>query len=151
MNFVMKAKAFKRVWGKPWDYGYLLKLEQYKIREMCKYFKKSQLTIKWELQVRDLTICDKLIDIILEEDKQYKSWLHSNYSISAENRWQNEGLKFPIYVNVRNYKRFLPQARYDATDMLPFLIENFKISLRQQKALHLYNLIRTYHMQRWWS
>ena len=147
----MKGREFKRIWGKPWDYGFLLKLEQYKIREMCKYFKKSQLVVGWELQVRDLTICDKLIDIILEEDKQYQSWLHSNYNISAKDRWQNKGLKFPIYVNVRNYKRFLPQARYDATDMLPFLIENFKISLRQQKALYLYNKIRAYRMQHWWS
>ena len=147
----MKPKAFKRIWGKPWDYGFLLKLEQYKIREMCKYFKKSQLVVGWELQVRDLTICDKLIDIILEEDKQYQSWLHSNYNISVKDRWQNKGLKFPIYVNVRNYKRFLPQARYDATDMLPFLIENFKISLRQQKALFLYNKIRAYRMQHWWD
>ena len=146
----MKAKAFKRVWGKPWDYGYLLKLEQYKIREMCKYFQKSQLTVGWELQVRDLTICDKLIDIILEEDKQYKSWLDSNYNISAKDRWQNKGLKFPLYVNIKNYKRFLPQVVY-SNDMVPFLVENFKISLRQQKALHLYNLIRTYHMQRWWD
>lgn len=147
----MKGREFKRIWGKPWDYGFLLKLEQYKIREMCKYFKKSQLTVGWELQVRDLTICDKLIDIILEEDKQYQSWLHSNYNISAKDRWQNKGLKFPIYVNVRNYKRFLPQARYDATEMLPFLIENFKISLRQRKALYLYNKIRAYRMERWWD
>lgn len=147
----MKAKAFKRVWGKPWDYGYLLKLEQYKIREMCKYFQKSQLTVGWELQVRDLTICDKLIDIILEEDKHYQSWLHSNYSISAKDRWQNKGLKFPIYVNVRNYKRFLPLANIKEIDNHLFLVENFKISLRQQKALHLYNLIRTYRMQRWWD
>ena len=148
---MMKSRNFKRLWGKPWDYGYLLKLEQYKIREMCRYFKKSQLVVGWELQVRDLTICDKLIDIILEEDKQYQSWLHSNYNISAKDRWQNKGLKFPIYVNVRNYKRFLPQARYDATDMVPFLIENFKISLRQRKALYLYNKIRAYRMEHWWS
>ena len=151
----MKGREFKRIWGKPWDYGFLLKLEQYKIREMCKYFKKSQLVVGWELQVRDLTICDKLIDIILRKlrynIKQYQSWLHSNYNISAKDRWQNKGLKFPIYVNVRNYKRFLPQARYDATDMLPFLIENFKISLRQQKALFLYNKIRAYRMQHWWD
>lgn len=145
----MKPRAFKRVWGKPWDYGYLLKLEQYKIREMRDYFQKSQLVVGWEFQVRDLTICDKLIDIIIEEDKQYQSWLHSNYD--AEDRRKNKGLKFPIYVNVRNYKRFLSQARYDATGMSPFLIEHFKVSLRQQKALYLYNKIRAYRMQNWWD
>ena len=147
----MKGREFKRIWGKPWDYGFLLKLEQYKIREMCKYFQKSQLVVGWELQVRDLTICDKLIDIILEEDKHYKGWLHSNYSISAKDRWQNKGLKFPIYVNVRNYKRFLPQANIKEIDNHLFLVENFKISLRQQKALYLYNKIRAYRMQHWWD
>ena len=147
----MKGREFKRIWGKSWDYGFLLKLEQYKIREMCKYFQKSQLVVGWELQVRDLTICDKLIDIILEEDKHYRSWLHSNYNISAKDRWQNKGLKFPIYVNIKNYKRFLPQANIKEIDNHLFLVENFKISLRQQKALYLYNKIRAYRMQHWWD
>lgn len=148
----MKGREFKRIWGKPWDFGFLLKLEQHKIREMCKYFKKSQLVKGWELQVRDLTICDKLIDIILEEDKQYQSWLHSNYDLDPNKRWTKKGVvKFSVYVNVRNYKRFLPQANIKEIDNHLFLVENFKISLRQQKALYLYNKIRAYRMEHWWD
>ena len=141
----MKPRAFKRIWGKPWDYGYLLKLEQYKIREMCKYFQKSQLTVGWELQVRDLKLCDKLISIVLEEDKYYNSWLHNSYGVIPHKQ-----IPFPTYVNKKNYKRFMPYLDDFKEDNL-VLYNGLLISLREQKALYLYNKIRAYRMQNWWS
>ena len=141
----MKGREFKRVWGKPWDYGFLLKLEQYKIREMCEYFKKSQLTVGWELQVRDLTICDKLISIILEEDRHYRGWLDTCYG--GIKRLQ---IPFTVYVNTKNYKRFMPTVEDFHQDNL-VLHNGMLISLRQQKALFLYNKIRAYRMERWWN
>lgn len=141
----MKGREFKRIWGKPWDSGYLLKLEQYKIREMCKYFKKSQLTVGWELQVRDLTICDKLISIVLEEDKQYKGWLDACYGGAKRTQ-----ILFPVYINTKNYKRFMPMVEDFYQDSL-VLHNGMLISLRQQKALYLYNKIRAYRMQHWWD
>lgn len=143
----MKSRKLRRIWGKPWDFAYLLELEQYKIREMCKYFKKSQLTVGWELQVRDLTICDKLISIVLEEDKEYLGWLRANYGSLGKAKNTN----LSVYVNTRNSKRFLPLANLKEINQRPFLIEHFKISLRQQKALYLYNKIRAYRMERWWD
>ena len=80
----MKGREFKRIWGKPWDYGFLLKLEQYKIREMIAYFKKHHHLSNWNFVVRDMQICDKLISIVLEEDKHYKGWLDANY---GEGKW----------------------------------------------------------------
>ena len=139
----MKGREFKRIWGKPWDYGYLLKLEQYKIREMCKYFKKSQLVVGWELQVRDLTICDKLISIVLEEDKHYKGWLDTCYGGTKRTQ-----IPFPTYVNTKNYKRFMPTVEDFHQNSL-VLHNGMLISLRQQKALYLYNKIRAYRMQHW--
>ena len=141
----MKGRELKRVWGKPWDFGYLLKLEQYKIREMCEYFKKSQLTVGWELQVRDLTICDKLISIILEEDRHYRGWLDTCYG--GIKRLQ---IPFTVYVNTKNYKRFMPTVEDFHQDNL-VLHNGMLISLRQQKALFLYNKIRAYRMERWWN
>ena len=141
----MKGRELKRVWGKPWDYGFLLKLEQYKIREMCKYFKKSQLTVGWKLQVRDLTICDKLISIVLEEDKHYKGWLDTCYGGSKRIQ-----IPFPVYVNTKNYKRFMPMVEDFHQNSL-VLHNGMLISLRQQKALYLYNKIRAYCMERWWD
>lgn len=111
---------------------------------MCKYFKKSQLTVGWELQVRDLTICDKLISIVLEEDKHYKGWLDACYE---SKRIQ---IPFPVYVNTKNYKRFMPTVE-DLHQNNLVLHNGMLISLRQQKALFLYNKIRAYRMQSWWD
>ena len=79
----MKGREFKRIWGKPWDFGFLLKLEQHKIREMIAYFKKHHHLSNWEFVVRDMQICDKLISIVLEEDKDYRGWLNVNYGESG--------------------------------------------------------------------
>ena len=151
----MKGREFKRVWGKPWDYGYLLKLEQYKIREMCEYIKKYHHLSNWEFVVRDMQICDRLISIVLEEDKHYKGWLDANY---GEGKWcynkeKVKYVRFRIKVNTKNSKRFFPLANFNDPTVLQnsHLEDSAKISLRQQKALHLYNKIRAYRMQSWWD
>jgi len=59
---------------------------------------------------------------------------------------------FPKYVNVRNEKRF-----FRSTPIKDALLEGKRTSailsipeLRQQKALHLYHLIREYKLFEWW-
>lgn len=139
----MKARDFKRIWGHNWDFAYLLKLERRKIRDMARDFTKWRHHVGWEKTVREMNLCVQLIDIILEDDKYYKSWLEANYGIKGK------FTKFPIYVNVKNYKRFFKQV-----DTLPdndVLYEHFKIELRKVKALHLYNKIRSYKMLSWWD
>lgn len=140
----MKARAFKRIWGKPWDYGYLLKLEQHKIREMRDYIQKYHTHLRWENQVREMTICIKLIDIILEEDIYYKSWLHNCYGSIP-----HKDLPFPVYINVRNYKRFIPTL--DIQKYNESLLPNLHSNIRKEKAMYLYNKIRAYRMQSWWD
>lgn len=152
----MKGRELKRVWGKPWDYGFLLKLEQYKIREMIAYFKKHHHLSNWEFVVRDMQICDRLISIVLEEDKDYRGWLDANY---GEGKWcyskrnNFNYVRFHIKVNTKNSKRFFPLANFNDPIVLqnPHLKDSAKISLRQQKALYLYNKIRAYRMQHWWD
>ena len=141
----MKGREFKRVWGKPWDSWYLLKLEQYKIREMITYFKKHHHLSNWKFVVRDMQICDKLISIVLEEDKHYQGWLDVCYG--GTKRIQ---IPFPVYVNTKNYKRFMPRVEDFYQNNL-VLHNRMLISLRQQKALYLYNKIRAYRMQYWWD
>jgi hypothetical protein len=60
---------------------------------------------------------------------------------------------YPVYVNVRNERRFFrctpikdAQTAGDR-DRAIFSI----VSLRQQKALHLYHLIREYNLLTWWD
>lgn len=155
----MKARAFKRVWGKPWDFAYLLELEQHKIREMCNYFKKHHHLMSWQLVIRDMEICLKLIDIVLEKDKHYQGWLDANYNqywidqkfnIDRKDRKYNP---FSVYVNIKNSRRFLPLADFncDSVKLHPRLMDGAKISLRQKKAIHLYNKIRAYRMECWWD
>lgn len=155
----MKGREFKRVWGKPWDFGFLLELEQHKIREMCKYFKKHHHLTNWQFVVRDLELCLKLIDIILEKDIYYKSWLDNNYT----QYWSDKSflckpkdrnyIPFSVYVNINNSKRFFPQADFncDSIKQHPRLMDGAKISLREKKALFLYNKIRAYRMECWWD
>lgn len=140
----MKSRKFRRIWGKPWDYGYLLELEQHKLKEMLTYFKKYQLTTDWEFQVRDIELCIKLIDIILEKDQYYRSWLHNSFGSSRRE------LKFPVYINVKNYKRFWPTLTHFKETDSPIYV-SLCASLRMVKAMHLYNKIRSYRMNTWWD
>ena len=141
----MKSRKLRRIWGQPWDYSYLLELEQYKLKEMSAYFKKSQLTVGWEFQVRDIELCIKLIDIVLEKDQYYRSWLHNSYGSTPHKQ-----LSFPVYIISKNYKRFMPLLEKFEHDNIR-LQASMNISLRQTKALYLYNKIRVYRMETWWD
>ena len=59
----------------------------------------------------------------------------------------------PVYVNIRNERRF-----FRSTPINDALSENrrdwaihLKVSLRRQKALNLYHLIREYKLFEWWD
>ena len=151
----MKSRKLRRIWGEPWDFGYLLKLEKYKIREMIAYFKKHHHLSNWKSVVREMLICDRLISIVLEEDKDYRGWLDANYGESGwcYNKEKIKYVRFHIKVNTKNSKRFFPLANFNNPIMLqhPHLEDSSKISLRQRKALYLYNKIRSYCMQHWWD
>lgn len=141
----MKSRKLRRIWGYPWDFVYLLELEQYKIREMRDYMQKHHHLMGWQLVIRDMNICLKLIDIILEKDQHYRSWLDNCYGFIPHKQ-----LPFPVYVNSKNYKRFMPLLeKFEYNDM--YLQTRMNISLRQKKALYLYNKIRAYRMECWWD
>lgn len=142
----MKAREFNRIWGKPWDYEYLLNIEKRKFKEMAEYFKRTQATKDWEFQVRDCELCVKLIDIICLNDPYYIMWLENCYGDTAfkNNTFDN----FPVtkHINLNNIKRFLPHQV-----ICPKILDDIKLELRQYKALYLYNKIRAYRMFTWWN
>lgn len=134
----MKARKFRRIWGKPWDYSYLLEIEKRKFKEMAAYFSKSQLTVGWEFQVRNCELCVKLLDIILEKDQDYLSWLHHNYGVGARKQ------AFGKHINIKNATRFMhPSCNYEYATM--------RVELRRMKAWYLYHKIRLYYMQTLWD
>lgn len=140
----MKSRNFKRIWGRPDDYCFLLNIEQRKMREMCNHFSKTKRLIGWENVVRNLKICIKLIDIIMEQDSVYQSWL-SNSVINN----QLINLKFPIHVNIKNRHRFLVDDYLKDTNSHSY--DSLLAYYRSEKALYLYNLIRSYTMRSWYD
>ena len=145
----MKGRELKRIWGHPWDYGYLLEIEQRKLKEMAAYFKKSQLTEGWKFQVRDCELCVKLLDIILEQDPYYKSWLKQAYGGPA---FEDTNVKFPVYVNTRNSERFWKGFNSKLeTYSKKKILEAMKSHLRSEKAFQLYHKIRMYRMHNWYD
>lgn len=158
--------AYKRLLAndRDWDYSYLLALEKKKLQRMHDCIKHNSCSEHKDFVVRDIAICIRLIDIIMEEDAIFKNWLKQSFSGElkytkvGENLYEvdnNEGLSiadYPVYVNVRNEKRFsgfIPIQYFktmgDRTGAILSITQ-----LRQEKALHLYHLIREYKLLEWW-
>jgi hypothetical protein len=70
----------------------------------------------------------------------------------SEDEEKKPNRNYPVYVNVRNECRF-----FRATPIMDAKAVGNRdkailstVSLRQQKALHLYHLIREYNLLTWW-
>ena len=143
----MKPRNFKRIWGKNWDWAYLLHLEQRKLIDMANCFEKNDLFEGVEKVVRDMRICVKLIDIICENDTPYKAWLHASFGGDKK-----EEVPFSRHINVNNRKRIFKELHQkDYIDNAHTNIKwTLKASYRQQKALYLYHKIRMVNLMAWW-
>lgn len=88
--------------------------------------------------IRWISICIKLIDIIQEEDSALEV---------VEMEMSKPQFKLVKYVNINNAFRFRVEYldRYDGLQVYR------KELLRQQKALYLYNKIRYNYMLEWWD
>ena len=159
--------AYKRLLADDhdWDYAYLIALEKKKLQRMHDYIEQEGHFEGKELVVRDIAICIRLIDIFMEDDAAHNTWLHQSFSGDMKFRKLEDGLyqlddadrktiaDYPVYVNVRNERRFFratpirdAQAEGDRDRAIRSIV-----SLRQQKALHLYHLIREYKLLTWWD
>ena len=149
-----------------WDYGYLIALEKKKLQRMRECIKQEHHLANNEFVVRDIGTCIRLIDIFMEEDAVYKTWLdrsfsgtrfrfrkldYGNYELIDDDKKPLADI--PVYVNIRNERRF-----FRSTPIKNAISENrrdwaihLKVSLRRQKALHLYHLIREYKLFEWWD
>ena len=127
--------AYKHLLAKDydWDYAYLVALEKKKLQRMHDYFKTSDITEDNKYTTRDLGICLKLIDIFMENDGVYSTWLERAYS-GTRIRFQK-----------------LDDGNYEMVEESRELSIHLGISLRQQKALHLYHMIREYKLFGWWD
>lgn len=137
----------------------MLEMEYMKLRQMEEYFKEMDTFVGIEYVRRDLRICLRLLDIVLERDdldiKRSPLKFVPFKDDKGRKMYKLEGASEIIsykklYVNTRNSVRFI---KFDFTS--PNVDESLEISykecLRRHKAWHLYNLIRTYRMFAWWD
>ncbi|MBQ7572379.1 MAG: hypothetical protein IJT19_09100 [Bacteroidaceae bacterium] len=159
--------AYKRLLARDqdWDYAFLIALEKKKLQRMHDYFKHKGHLENNAIVVRDIAICIRLIDIFMQDDAAYSTWLHKSYSGELKWRKLEDGMyelddsdskplaDFPVYVNVRNERRFFYSTpiRDAQTEGHRDHAIHLITSLRQQKALHLYHLIREYRLMTWWD
>ena len=69
--------AYKRLLANDhdWDYAYLIALEKKKLQRMRECIKEEHHLANNEFVVRDIGICIRLIDIFMENDAVYSTWL----------------------------------------------------------------------------
>lgn len=113
------------------------------------YINKTRRFVGYQTVVRDMQICIKLIDIVLEEDAPYKSWLHQSYGNPVKDFELLEEAKFPKYINTKNRHRFLHKDFLNGD--YPNIFNSLLAEYRKMKALALYNKIRTYKLFSWWD
>ena len=159
--------AYKRLLARDqdWDFAFLIALEKKKLQRMHDYFKYQGHPEVNRMAPRDIAICIRLIDIFMEDDAAYNTWLHKSYSDELKWRKLDDDTyelddsnftplaEFPVYVNIRNEYRFFngtpikdAQQKGDRDRAIQLTTR-----LRQDKALHLYHLIREYKLMTWWD
>ena len=159
--------AYKRLLAKDQDcdYAFLIALEKKKLQRMHDFFKRESCLERKDFVARDIAICICLIDIFMEDDAVYNTWLNQSYSGKMKFRKVENDIyelddtdrkpiaDYPVFVNVRNEKRVFrctpikdAQSEGDRKRAILSIV-----SLRQQTALHLYHLIREYKLFEWWD
>ena len=158
--------AYKRLMAEDvdWDYRCLIALEKKKLQRMHDSLKHGGWFDHQDFVVRNIAICIRLIDIFMEEDAVFKNWLNQSFSgelkytkvgknLYEVDNYENRTIAdYPIYVNVRNERRFFrntpikdAQSEGNRTRAILSITR-----LRQEKAIHLYHLIREYKLFEWW-
>ena len=118
--------AYKHLLAKDydWDYAYLIALEKKKLQRMHDCIKRENHLVNNEFVVREIAICIRLIDIFMENDAVYNTWLDRSFSGKMKFRKLDNGMyeldksgerpisDFPVYVNTRNEQRFFRRTPF---------------------------------------
>lgn len=134
-----------------WDYCFALKLEQKKLEQIMKYYEKYGVHKSYTMGERDyrsMKWAYNCLMIVLKED-----WWEINYP--SDFKWftfppkdHDQYYNIKAYVNLGNYKRFIPWLRQEAINNTPNL---WRVELREEKAWKLYHKIREQYMRSWWE
>lgn len=129
------------------DYSSILEVEKHQMIRVRDSIIKADHYKGWEHDVSRINLALKLLDIaedggaILVDSELI---ITNNGYCQSNNTWD-----MPIYVNTKNYKRFLPYFTPERfTD--PKVGALHESDLREQKAWYLYHKLRMYNLRRWW-
>lgn len=147
-NFYALLKEVYKTY--PWDSCFLYDLEKAKIEEMRKYHIKSDRFVGVEYVIRDMKICENLIDIFTgkrdlghyDGELTYTKLEDGNYEIG-----HTPDFKYVcnVKVNTKNLKRFVKDPKIEK-----FYTEH-PDELYMLKAKHLYHKIRYENDSAWWD
>lgn len=135
-----------------WDYGFMLEIERFKLRRMCKWYKKNNYghLASGERTYKQMKLAASLLDIILESDwwtidDRYRKIFDENgkYIPTPDERYI-----LKAYVNLGNAKRFMPYITDESLKKMPNL---WRTELRVEKAWSLYHKYRDKYMDGWWD
>lgn len=129
--------------GDPLDYGFLLSIEQAKIKDMLDYFEKHDKFVGQDIVMRDMRICISLLDIMLEKRQLFHHTGSIYITDDGELKSDNLQHHCDVYVNLKNINRFVDEELTD-------FYTKFPDELYIQKARHLYYKIRYERDQHWW-
>ena len=114
----------------PYDWSYLLRLEQAKLIEMRDYFMMMSHDFGHRIDIKWINLCINLIDIIVNQPEEHP------------------------YVNTKNMWRFIRSTDY-VNEVIKEDVEHYYKSypqdLRWVKAEYLYYEIRKRYTSRWWD
>lgn len=127
----------------PWDYKYLLDLEKQVLQQMLEHHNTADIIVDHKKIAKQINLAIKLLNISDETEMAYRS-SGSLFKDSKEEYkdWVN------VYVNTNNWKRFVCVPQHINIDWSKPCMQHY---LRMQKAWYLYNKLRFYCMQWWWS
>lgn len=137
-----------------WDYGFLLHIEYSYLKEMRKTLLEEHLFVNCNRVCEQIQTCLNLLDII-QGNKSSINIILGKVNLSEDIDKSLKEVKYEIkkYVNIKNASRFIKDIK--AFENMKNNAENGKAlafdMLYNIKAWKLYNKMKEYFMQNWWS
>lgn len=137
------------VWNdRDWDYCFMLEMERKKLKKVLRWYEDNEFGMSaygWH-DYRTMRWALSCLDIILDND-----WWRINFPEGSnwlKIRDHEKYYEVDPYVNLRNWKRFLPYFNEENLNKTPKL---WSVELREEKAWHLYHRLREQYMRNWWD
>lgn len=140
----------------PYDYCYLLELEQAKLHQLEDYFKSAKIISdeSYAHILKYIRLSISLLDIIMDKVEIYDFVdAEPNEQGAFKSAFENKYIKYHsnVYVNMRNAKRFVTCKSNEDLEHGLNVYKKWPCELYIAKAINLYNQIRKQELYNWWD